>query len=152
MSEFEMPLNPNYQERVRESFERQIVMQTIGAKLGAIAPGKVEISFDFSESLTQQHGFIHAGIIATVLDSACGYAAFSLMPAGAAVLTVEFKINLLAPATGDRFKAVAQVQKSGRTVSVANGDMFAINDNQEKHISSMTGTLMAIVNRDDVRG
>ncbi|MEM7209060.1 MAG: PaaI family thioesterase [Pseudomonadota bacterium] len=152
MSQLPTPRDPHYEHRVRDSFDRQIVMNTIGATLDSVAPGKVEISFAFSDSLTQQHGFIHAGIVSTVLDSACGYAAFSLMPANAAVLTIEFKINLLAPAAGERFKAVAQVQKSGRTVSVATGDMFAITGEQQKHVASMTGTLMTIIDRDDVRG
>ena len=94
-------------------------MKTIGASIEAISPGKIEIEFPYQSNLTQQNGFIHAGIVSTVLDSACGYAAFSLMPLDVSVLTIEFKINLLSPATGDRFRGYGKVKKAGRTISVA---------------------------------
>jgi uncharacterized protein (TIGR00369 family) len=109
-----------------------------------VLPGRVEISFPYDRSLTQQHGFIHAGIISTVLDSACGYSAFSLMPINTGVLTVEFKVNLLSPAKGERFKAIAEVKKPGKTISVATGEMYAVSGENCKLIATMTATLMTI--------
>jgi uncharacterized protein (TIGR00369 family) len=97
------PKDPNFADRVRASFARQRMMQTLGVEIAQLAPGEIELAMPYGVAFTQQHGFIHAGVMATVLDSACGYAAYSLMPADAAVLTVEFKINLLAPAKGERF-------------------------------------------------
>ncbi len=138
--------------RVAESFELQRVMATFGAELTRAVPGEVEIMMPFDERLTQQHGFLHAGVIATVLDSACGYAAYSLMPEGAGVLSIEFKINLLAPARGQRFRFVARVLKPGRTITVAEGQAFAIADGAEKLVASMTCTLMTIHGRDGVVG
>ena len=104
--------NPAFERRVRESFALQNAMKTIGATLTSIMPGQVSIGMPFNEVFTQQHGFIHAGIISTLLDSACGYAAFSLMPENAAVLTIEFKINLLSPAKGESFEAIGRVKKT----------------------------------------
>lgn len=144
--------DPDYADRVRASFRNQQAMSTIGATLVHLAPGEVDIGFDFHSGLTQQHGFIHAGILSTVMDSACGYAAFSLMPADAGVLTIEFKVNLLSPARGDRFVARGRVTKPGRTITVADGQMFARDAGQEKLIATMTGTLMAIRDRENVRG
>lgn len=146
------PANLLYAQRVQESFTLQGIMHTLGAKLGHVAPGAVDIEIDWAQGLTQQHGFLHAGVVATALDSACGYAAFSLMAADAEVLTIEFKINLLAPARGARFRMEGRVLKPGRTVSVCEGRAYAINDNQEKCIASMTCTLMAVVGRADVSG
>ncbi len=117
--------NPDYAALVRESFARQGAMHTLGASLSHVAPGEVDISFDWAQPLTQQHGFLHAGMVATALDSACGYAGFSLMPEGAAVLTIEFKINLLAPAQGQRFRMEGRVLKPGRTITVCQGRAFA---------------------------
>jgi uncharacterized protein (TIGR00369 family) len=105
--------DPDFESRIRASFARQAVMATLGATLGRIAPGEVEIALASRPELAQQHGFVHAGVLATILDSACGYAAYSLMPADAAVLSVEFKINLLAPAVGERFVARARVLRPG---------------------------------------
>jgi uncharacterized protein (TIGR00369 family) len=110
--------DPAFEARVRASFARQGVMTTIGARLTRVAAGAVEIELPFRSDLTQQHGFVHAGVITTIADSACGYAAFSLMPAEASVLTVEYKVNLLAPARGDRFVARGRVVKPGRTLTV----------------------------------
>jgi len=107
------PEDPNFQERVRASFSRQRVMQSLGISITRLEAGDIELTMSFDAAYTQQHGFIHAGIIAAGLDTACGYAAFSLMPANAAVLTVEFKINLLAPAKGEHFKFRARVLKPG---------------------------------------
>ena len=143
-SQFE-PRDPGYQGRVTQSFAEQAIMQTIGARLRDVAPGRVEIELPYAQKLTQQDGFIHAGISATILDSACGYAAFSLMAADARVLTIEFKINLLAPAAGDCFRAVGAVRKPGRSVFVAEGDLFAERGGESKLVATMSATLMALV-------
>lgn len=119
-------------------------MQTIGVEIASIHPGKVELVFGHHKALTQQHGYIHAGIVTTVLDSACGYAALSLMPADSEVLTIEFKTNLLAPALGDRYLAIGNVKKSGRTITVSEGELYAVTDKSEKLVSTMTGTLMGM--------
>lgn len=145
------PKDPGYAQRVRDSFALQGAMGTIGASLGTIAPGEVEILLDWAPALTQQHGFLHAGMVATALDSACGYAASTLMPAEAGVLTIEYKINLLAPARGQRFRMVGQVVKPGRTVTVTEGRAWAIDNGREKLIATMGATLMAIHGRDDVK-
>jgi uncharacterized protein (TIGR00369 family) len=145
------PKDPDYAARVRASFARQAAMKTIGATLAAVEPGRVAIELPWAEGLTQQHGFLHAGMVATALDSACGYAGFSLMPADAAVLTIEYKINLLAPAQGQRFRMEGVVIKPGRTVTVTEGRAWAIADGREKLIATMACTLMAVVGRDDVR-
>ena len=122
-SQFE-PSDEGYEAKVRESFNRQEIMKTVNVSILAIRPGEVELEFPYQVNLTQQHGFIHAGIVSTVLDSACGYAAFSLMPEGAAVLTIEFKINLLSPAKGKRFRAVGTVKKPGKNITVTQGELF----------------------------
>src|ERR1700751_3047728 len=138
------PKDPHFAERVRASFVRQRAMHTLGVEITRLAAGEIELAMPYDAAFTQQHGFVHAGIIATVLDSACGYAAFSLMPADAAVLTVEFKTNLLAPARGDRFLFKGEVVKPGRTITVSAASAFAIEDGEEKLIATMTGTLMAL--------
>src|SRR5512133_2496986 len=142
------PKDPGYADRLRASFARQGVMSTIGAALASIEPGVVAIELPWAQGLTQQHGFLHAGIVATALDSACGYAAFTLMPADAAVLTIEYKVNLLAPAQGERFRMVGEVIKPGRTISVAEGRAYALHDGGEKLIATCTCTLMTVVGRD----
>jgi uncharacterized protein (TIGR00369 family) len=145
------PKDPNFAERVRASFARQRMMQTLGVEIARIAPGEIELAMPYGAAFTQQHGFIHAGVMATVLDSACGYAAFSLMPADAAVLTVEFKTNLLAPAKGERFLFRAHVVKPGRTLTVSDGRAFAIDGSgEERLIASMNGTLMAVYDRPNI--
>ena len=141
------PKNPDFKQRVQHSFDRQQAMATLGASIIDIEPGKVSIRLPFSETLTQQHGFIHAGIISTVLDSACGYAAFSLMPVNAAVLTIEYKINLLSPAKGDWFEAIGVVKKPGRNVTVADGEVYAHSGGARKLVASMVGTLMSIYDK-----
>ena len=144
---------PDYEERVRKSFARQNVMSTIGAELTLVTPGTVEIEMAYSPDLTQQHGFLHAGIISTALDSACGYAAFSMMPENAAVLTIEFKVNLLAPGKGERFLFRGSVTKPGRTIVVADGQAYAFAaDGEAKLIATMTGTMMTVVGRDGIKG
>ena len=146
------PRCADYADRVRESFERQGAMQTLGARLGLIAPGAVDIELAWAAGLTQQHGFLHAGMVATALDSACGYAGFTLMAVDAAVLTIEFKINLLAPAKGDYFRMEGRVLKSGRTITVCEGRAFAIDSGQEKLVATMGCTLMAVTGRDHIQG
>ena len=127
-------------------------MRTLGATLVSVAPGRVTIELPWSEPLTQQHGFLHAGMVATALDSACGYAGFTLMAEEAAVLTIEFKINLLAPAQGERFRMVGTVIKPGRTVTVCEGHAYALEGGREKLIATMGCTLMAVVGRDNIQG
>jgi len=144
------PKDPNFQVRVTESFNRQAVMKTIGASLLRVEPGEVEIRLEYGKSLTQQHGFIHAGIVSTVLDSACGYAAFSLMPDDAAVLSIEFKTNLLAPAKGEYFIAKAKVIKPGRTITVTSAELFAYEKGNSKLVATMSGTMMAVFGRENV--
>jgi len=143
-SQFE-PRDPDFKTRVKQSFSEQKVMQTINASLAAVEAGRVEIEIPYQRELTQQDGFIHAGISSTIMDSACGYAAFTLMPAEARVLTIEFKINLLAPAAGDHFRAVGQVRKPGRSLFVAEAELFARSDATDKLIATMSGTLMAVL-------
>ena len=126
-------------------------METIGAALTRVEPGIVEIALPYKTALTQQHGFLHAGIVATILDSACGYAAFSLMAADVAVLTVEYKINLMRPAQGDRFVARGRVLKAGRTLTVCAGDAYAIADSSEKLIATMLATVAAVEQRDGLK-
>ncbi|MDP1740727.1 PaaI family thioesterase [Polaromonas sp.] len=145
------PKDEGYAARVRDSFALQGAMATIGAQLAQVEPGRVVIELDWAAGLSQQHGFLHAGMVATALDSACGYAGFSLMPADAGVLTIEFKINLLAPAKGQRFRMVGQVIKPGRTVTVTEGRAYAVDDGREKLIATMGATLMTITGRDDVK-
>jgi uncharacterized protein (TIGR00369 family) len=141
-----------YEQRTRDSFARQNAMVTLGATLAAIEPGRVVIGMTHSPALTQQHGFLHAGMLAAALDSACGYAAFTLMPADSGVLTIEFKINLLAPARGPRFQLVGQVTKAGRTISVVDGQAFEVGDGgAHKLIATMSATTMTVVGRDNVR-
>ena len=143
----------DFEARVRDSFARQRAMATIGAELTRVTPGVVEIELPFDEALTQQHGFLHAGVISTALDSACGYAAYSLMPAGAAVLTIEFKVNLLAPGRGERFLFRGSVTKPGRTIIVADGQAYAFGvDGEARLVATMTGTMMTVVGRDGIEG
>ncbi len=141
------PPDPNYTERVRASFARQRLLVTLGAKLARVAPGEVEIHLPFREDLSQQHGFLHAGALTSVVDTACGYAALSLMPAGAAVLTVEFKVNLLAPGKGEVFVARGRVIKAGRTLSVVNGEVHALDGGEEKLVATMVATVMTVRDR-----
>jgi uncharacterized protein (TIGR00369 family) len=145
--------DPDFEERVRSSFERQSAMRTIGAELTLVRPGTIEIEMPYSSALTQQHGFLHAGVISTALDAACGYAAYSLMPPHAAVLTIEFKVNLLAPGKGERFLFRGSVTKPGRTIIVADGQAYGIgSDGAAKLIATMTGTMMTIVGREGIEG
>lgn len=151
MAQFD-PRDPDFDTRVRDSFNRQKVMHTLGIGISDLSPGHIVLEMGHDDNLTQQHGFLHAGIVSTALDSACGYAAFSLMPAEAAVLTVEFKINLLNPADGERFRFVADVVKPGRTLTICEARAFALKGGDERLIASMTGTIMALVGRTGVVG
>ena len=139
-----------YKEKVEASFNRQEMMKTINVSIIAVRPGEVELEFPYQAGLTQQHGFIHAGIVSTVLDSACGYAAFSLMPVNAAVLTIEFKVNLLAPAEGERFRAVGKVKKHGKNISVTEGELFSHMKGEQKLVATMVGTIMSVYDREGV--
>jgi uncharacterized protein (TIGR00369 family) len=151
MAVFE-PKDPLFQTRVRDSFLRQGVMKTLDVEIVGLRPGEIDLAMPYASAFTQQHGFLHAGIVATVLDSACGYAAFSLMPADASILTIEFKTNLLAPARGARFLFKGKVVKPGRTITVCEGNAFAIDGGEEKLIATMTGTLMALFGREGISG
>jgi uncharacterized protein (TIGR00369 family) len=141
--------DPEVVARIERSFARQAAMATIGAALQRVAPGRVEIALAHRPALTQQHGFVHAGVVATALDSACGYAAYTLMPADAAVLTVEFKINLLAPARGPRLLMVGEVLKRGRTISVVEGRALQAPEDRDdwQPVATMTATVMTVLGR-----
>jgi uncharacterized protein (TIGR00369 family) len=136
--------------RIRSSFGRQAFMETLGARLVSVEPGEVAIEWLFDSSLTQQHGFIHAGVVAAVADSACGYAALSLMPEGVAVLSVEFKVNLMKPAAGERFRAIGKVIRAGRTLSVCSAEVRAYTGNEESVIAVMQGTMMTVRDNADL--
>lgn len=136
--------DPDFESRVRESFSRQRAMETVGARLSRVAPGEVEITLPFREDLTQQHGYLHAGIATAIVDSACGYAALTLTAPGAEVVSVEFKMNLLAPAVGERMIARARVVRAGRNVTVCAGDLFAVTGETEKQVAVMLATMMTL--------
>jgi uncharacterized protein (TIGR00369 family) len=139
------PANPDFEKVVRLNFVEQPVMSLIGAELGTVAPGLVEISLPFRSDLTQQDGFIHAGVITTIADSAAGYAAYTMMPAGSRVLSVEFKVNLIRPARGESFLARAEVVKFGRTLSVVRADVSAVGASGEKEVVAiMQATMMCL--------
>ncbi len=142
-----------YAQRTRDSYARQPAMATLGATLETVEAGRVVIALAHRAELTQQHGYLHAGMISTALDSACGYAAFSLMPADAAVLTIEFKVNLLAPAQGPLFRVEGLVIKPGRTISVVEGRAFqhGADGRNEKLVATMTATVMTVLGRDGLR-
>jgi uncharacterized protein (TIGR00369 family) len=151
------PRDPDFERRVRASFARQAVMRTLGVTIERVTAGAVELTLPFRADLTQQHGFLHAGIVAAVVDSACGYAALSLMEPGVAVLSVEFKVQLLAPARGAWFRAHGQVLRAGRTLSVVSGEMRAFanapgeSDGAEGEVVTLlTGTMMTVRGRPEL--
>lgn len=154
MSAFQSPAlqaqDPDFARRVRDSFARQSIMGLIGAAITRVEAGEVEIELPFRADLCQQHGFFHAGVTSTIADSAGGYAAYSLFPADASVLTVEFKINLLAPADGDLLRAVGRVVKPGRTLTVTEAEVLVLKDGQEKACARMAQTLMCLAGRSDL--
>lgn len=139
--------DPNFEARVRDSFAKQQFMATIGAEIAELTAGRVSLRMQIRGDLTQQHGFLHAGAIASLADSACGYAALSLMPADAAVLSVEFKVNMLSPAKGDAVIARAEVIRSGRTIMVCRADVFSVTGKDEKLVAAMQGTMMVVRDR-----
>ena len=139
------PADPQFAARVRESFGRQKAMLLIGATLGVVEPGYVEIALPFRDDLTQQKGYIHGGILGMIADSACGYAAFSLMPADCSLVTVEYKINILTPAVGSLL-AKGQVVKAGRTLTIARGEVYS---QDGKHVATMQQTLMTLAGTPD---
>lgn len=136
--------------RVEASFAKQSVMETIGARLLSVAPGAVEIGLEITPRVSQQHGFVHAGIVATIADSAAGYAGLTLMPEGRGVLTAEFKINLMAPASGERLVARGRVVKSGRLLTIAQAEVEAIEGERTRTVALLTATLVAVENRQGV--
>ena len=143
------PADPNYEARVRASFAKQQFMATLGASLTTVQPGEVSIELPFRADLTQQHGFLHAGVVTSVIDSACGYAALTLMPPDRAVLSVEFKVNLIAPAQGAMFQARGRVVRAGRTLTVCTGDLRVVGS--ESVVAMMQATMMAVEGRSDRR-
>ena len=134
----------DFEIRIRKSFERQQVMQLLNARLVKVLPGEVQIELPYSPRITQQHGYVHAGIITTIVDSACGYAAYSLMPADASVLSVEFKMNFLHPAEGEYFVGIGKVVKSGRTLTVCSGEMQAVNQDESHVVALMQATMISV--------
>src|SRR5687768_4604544 len=137
--------NPKFAEDIKQSFASQSIMSLIGAALHLIEPGLIEITLPYRKDLTQQHGYMHAGVVTTIADSAAGYAAYTLMPAGSEVLSVEFKINLLRPASGETFLARAEVIKPGKTLTVVRADVFAISGTGTKElIASLQGTMFCV--------
>ncbi|QDG52205.1 PaaI family thioesterase [Persicimonas caeni] len=143
MSDFQ-PKDPNFEQRVRDGFARQAVMDLFGARLLRVEPGEVDIELDYDEKLTQQGGFLHAGVVTTIADSACGFAGLTLMPAGSDVLAVEFKMNLMRPAVGERFVATGRVLKSGRTLTVCRGEVYAFADGVRKEVAAMQATMFCV--------
>lgn len=144
------PRDPGFDARVRASFADQIIMQSMGITLDAIAPGEVTLGMAFHPGFVQQHGFHHAGATTTALDSACGYAAMSLMPATADVLTVEFKVSLMAPAAGDRFSFTGRVVKPGRTLMFTEGEATAHTSDGARVVARMTATMMVVEGRSGI--
>lgn len=141
--------DPDYERRVRDSFARQTAMSTMGVDMVELAPGACTLAMDYRQDLCQQHGYHHAGVTTALADSAAGYAAYSLMPPGSSVLTVEYKINLMAPAAGERFIARAAVERAGRTITVVRSEVFAVQGGDEKSIAVMLATMMCLADTPD---
>ena len=142
------PLNPSFAADVERSFAQQPIMNLLGARLSLVEAGVVEITLPFRADLSQQHGYLHAGVVTTIADSACGYAAYTLMPVGSEVLSVEFKVNLLRPAQGETFVARAEVIKAGKTLTVVRADVFAIAGNADRElVATMQGTMICLRNK-----
>jgi uncharacterized protein (TIGR00369 family) len=140
-----MTPNPGFAEEIKASFAKQTIMGLIGAELSRVEPGIVEITLPYRADLAQQHGYLHAGIVTTIADTACGYAAYSLMPPKSEVLSVEFKVNLTRPAKGEMFVALAEVVKSGRTLTVVRADVFGVDHSGERVlVATMLGTMMCL--------
>ncbi len=136
--------NPDFQAVVTDSFAQQGLMAHLGAELTRVEPGEVQIEVAFREQLSQQQGFFHGAVTSAITDSACGYSALTLMPVGSEVLTVEFKVNLFAPARGERLLARGRVMRSGRTITVCHGDAYAVTAGKETHCATMTATMIRV--------
>jgi uncharacterized protein (TIGR00369 family) len=143
------PTDPHYREKVEASFARQQFMHTIGARLLAITPGQCDIALPYTAALSQQHGYFHAGIVATLADNAAGYAAFTLMPAETSVLTVEFKLNLLSPANGDQMISRGRVIKTGRTLTICRSNVYTGTHDNEKLCATALLTMMTVRGREE---
>ena len=139
-----IPQDPDYDARVRASFREQRVMATFGVTIARLAPGEVVLNLPYREDLTQQHGFLHAGVVTAIADSACGYAAFTLMPADSNVLSIEFKVNLMAPARGERFEARARVLRAGKTITTCQAEVVAFDAGRETVVATLLGTMMCV--------
>jgi uncharacterized protein (TIGR00369 family) len=137
-------INPSFADEITQSFAKQTIMGLIGAELTRVEPGIVEITLPYRADLAQQHGYLHAGIVTTIADSACGYAAYSLMPPNSEVLSVEFKVNLLRPAKGETFKAVAEVVKAGKSLTVVRADVFGVDRDRRELVATMLGTMICL--------
>ena len=137
-------INPSFADEIKQSFAKQTIMGLIGAELTRVEPGVIEITLPYRADLTQQHGYLHAGIVTTIADSASGYAAYSLMPPNSEVLSVEFKVNLLRPAKGETFSAVAEVVKAGKTLTVVRADVFGIEEERRDLVATMLGTMICL--------
>lgn len=146
------PHDPDFEARTRASFGRQAMMKTLGVEMAAVGPGTCELVMPFNPAFTQQHGFLHAGAVTTVADSAAGYAAYSLMPADASVLSIEFKQNLLSPAIGDTLICRAEVVRAGKTITVVDCRAFMVNQGREKLVGMMVATMMCMHGRSDAQG
>jgi uncharacterized protein (TIGR00369 family) len=140
------------EQRVRESFARQKLMSTLGAHIERVAPGEVDIRLPIHPEISQQHGVVHAGAIASIADSACGYAALTLLDSDSGVLAVEFKINLMAPGAGESLLARGRVIRSGRTLSVCQADVVALTDGSERNVAVMIATIMNVRGREGMSG
>ena len=138
------PSNPAFAEEIRQSFAKQTIMGLIGAQLSRVEPGNIEITLPYRDDLAQQHGYLHAGIVTTIADSACGYAAYSLMPPNSEVLSVEFKVNLLRPAKGETFVAAAEVVKAGKTLTVVRADVFGVDVDGRELVATMLATMICL--------
>jgi uncharacterized protein (TIGR00369 family) len=149
MTEFKAQ-DPEFERRIRESFDRQKVMTLIGARLGSVEPGRVVIELPYRDDLVQQHGFVHAGIVSTIADSAGGYAGYSLMPAGSSVLSVEYRMHLLAPADGERLRATGRVVRAGRTLTVCELEVEALKNGAATRCAWGSQTLMCLRDRSDM--
>lgn len=139
-----IPPDPDFETRVRASFSQQGMLAALGAQIGLLRAGKVHLTAPYDARFTQQDGFLHAGVVTTLMDTACGYAAFTLMPAASRVLSVEFKVNLLSPARGDRFRAEGRVIKAGRTITVCEGKLFSMQGEEETLCAIMQATMICI--------
>lgn len=144
--------DPEFEDRIRESFAQQGLMGTFEAELATVEPGVVEIEVPFADALTQQDGFLHAGVVLACTDSACGYASLSLMPSDARVLTVELKVNLLAPAGGERLRTRGEVVKPGSSLFVCRGDAYSLDGDESKHVATLLATMIVAPDRGSSSG